>query len=83
LRAAVTGLSSPLSMLNCGTCSKILRPSCRLRLFRLRLLANRLTSSLDQTDVMSVTKAVAILSASFQKLNPHLNTLLIGSNPVI
>jgi hypothetical protein len=30
----------------------------------LRLLANRLTSSLVQTDVMPVTKAVAILSAS-------------------
>src|SRR4028118_2376901 len=48
LRAAVTGLSSPLSMLYCGTHSKILRPSCRRRLLRLRLLANFFTSSVSR-----------------------------------
>ena len=42
LRAAVTGLSSPLSILYWGTCSRILRPSKRRRLLRLRLLANLL-----------------------------------------
>jgi hypothetical protein len=36
-----------------------------------------------QTDVMSVTKAVAILSALSQKLNPLPNRLFIRSNPAI
>lgn len=65
LRAAVTGLSSPLSMLNCGTLSKILRPSWRRRLFRLRLLANLLTSC-HLTSVVIVTKAV-VEYIGFQK----------------
>jgi len=47
LRAAVTGLSSPLSILNWGICSRILRPSWRRLLFRLRLLAKSIPPNLD------------------------------------